>query len=158
MATARDRYHRKAYSEPLDKGRAAAAEADMAEAFEDGACPDCGYLHDRECAPEDLFEEPDWVTPDAEELAHMEAAERDHEHELSGWRRRPGQSQAAKPKGYAPPVDAEGFQCGMCLLNRRQCMACARAEAEQRELDGVDEEDRHELELASANRYDPGDF
>ena len=32
MATARDRYNDKAYSEPLDKGRAAAAAADMAEA------------------------------------------------------------------------------------------------------------------------------
>ena len=107
MATARDRYMDKAYSEPLDKGRAAAARADMAEAFE----------------------EPDWVTPGADELAFQEAAERDHEHAESGWRRVPGRSQAA-PK-FEPPVDADGFQCGMCLLNRRQCLVCARREAEE---------------------------
>ena len=35
MATARDRYNNKAYSEPLDKGRAAAEAADMAEAEEE---------------------------------------------------------------------------------------------------------------------------
>ena len=35
MATARDRYLRKSYSEPLDKVIQAAAAADMAEAFEE---------------------------------------------------------------------------------------------------------------------------
>ncbi len=111
MATARDRYYRKAYSEPLDKGRNAAAEADIAEAFEAPVDADgfqCGMclLNRRQCvacarreaelmdAQRDVgFLEPDWVTLDADEIAAMEAAERDHEFE--GWRRRPGRSQAA---------------------------------------------------------------
>lgn len=37
---------------------------------------------------------------------------------------------ANDPGRYVPPVDDDGFQCGLCLLNRRQCLACARREAE----------------------------
>lgn len=38
-------------------------------------------------------------------------------------------------RGYSPPVDSDGYQCGVCLLNRRQCVACARKEAEAEDED-----------------------
>jgi len=48
-------------------------------------------------------------------------------------------------QGYSPPVDSDGFQCGVCLMLGRQCAACA---------DEVEEEER--LEALADN--DPDDY
>ena len=106
MATARDRYMRKGYSEPLDKGRAAVAAAEMAEAFE----------------------EPDWAADDAGAAAMEMAEEGSCRFPDPGGASYPGD--VNDPGRYEPPVDGDGFQCGICLLNREQCLLCARVEAE----------------------------
>jgi hypothetical protein len=100
----------------------------------------------------EVADEPDDVTPDAEELAHMEATEAldpghpesypgEREPEFNGAAFGRGVAQSFQDMGgdltgYEPPVDDDGFQCGMCLLNRRQCLACARREAELQNVCG----------------------
>ena len=131
MATARDRYMRKGYSEPLDKGRNAAAEADMAEAFE----------------------EPDWSSTDAGAAAMEMAEEGSCRFPDPGNVSYPGDSN--DPGRYVPPVDDDGFQCGVCLLNRRQCMACARTEAKQEDTERSVTAQEAYWGIPDADRYWP---
>jgi hypothetical protein len=81
---------------------------------------------------------PEMTDEEAAFHSEVEASDPNPEHEDFPGQRVPEDAWGQRfPERFEPPVDDDGFQCGMCLLNRRQCLACARREATEIN-DGLD--------------------